>query len=196
MTKKKSHFQNKEPIFEPILQKIRFSKIKPHIFKDTKVLDLGCGYNASLLHFFSNEISEGVGVDVSIDKSKETRKIKLKTKRLDKELKLPKNHFDLVTSLAVTEHLENPLPMYKTAFKSLKPKGKFILTTPSPSAKPILEFLSFKLGVVSKQEIADHKKYYVTEEIYKLLEKAGFNPKKIKVSLFLFGVNTFALAEK
>ena len=196
MTRKKSHFQDKEPLFEGLLQNLRFPKIKPYILNRSKVLDLGCGYNAPLLRFFEDKISEGVGVDISVNKKGSTKKVTLLSRRLDKPLKMVKNHFDLVTSLAVSEHLNNPLVMYKTAYKALKPGGKFVLTTPSPTAKPILEFLSYRLGLISKQEIADHKKYYSISEIKNLLKTAGFKTRRIEISLFLFGLNTFAVAKK
>lgn len=196
MTRKKSHFQDKEPILEPILQKIRFSKIKPYLSKGAKVLDLGCGYDAHLLHHFSDQISEGLGIDISVNKKKETKKIKLKSFGLNKDAKIAKNHFDLVTSLAVTEHLDNPLAMYKTAFKCLKPGGMFVLTTPTPASKPILEFLAFKVGFVSKQEILDHKHYFNVSEIKNLLIRAGFKSANIQASTFSLGLNNFATAKK
>ena len=42
----------------------------------------------------------------------------------------------------------------------LKPGGLLVLTVPSWRAKPVLEFLSFRLGIVSRAEIEDHKRYF------------------------------------
>jgi hypothetical protein len=40
-----------------------------------------------------------------------------------------------------------------------------LITVPSWYAKPALEFLAFKLGIVSLEEIADHKRYYNRDDL-------------------------------
>ena len=196
MKRKRSHYQKNEPILEGLLQKLRFLKVAPYIYKNVKVLDLGCGYNGALLRKFANKISEGVGIDISINKKRQISKIKLISSRLDRPLTISHNHFGIVTSLAVTEHLQDPTLMYKSAFGALKKNGLFILTTPSPTAKPILEFLALKLGLISRQEIEDHKKYYNKEELKDLLKSAGFKENNITIKPFGFGLNTLAIAKK
>lgn len=193
MTRIKSHFQNKEPVLEKLLQFFRFRKVLPYVKGGSKILDIGCGYKGTLLSLLSSNISEGVGVDISVSKKKINNNIKLIPQ---KNAKLPKNYFDLVTCLAVVEHLENPKFLLTTAYKSLKKNGRLLITTPSQIAKPILEFLAFKLGIVSKQEIIDHKKYYSKEELENLLASCGFRRKNIQIKYFSFGVNTFAITKK
>ena len=39
------------------------------------------------------------------------------------------------------------------------------MTTPSKKAKPLLEFLSFRLGVINKEDILEHKNYFDPNEI-------------------------------
>lgn len=193
MNRNKSHFQENEPILEKLLQRIRFHKVIPFVKNGYKVLDLGCGYDGVLLQTLSSKISEGVGIDVSVTKNKVAKNIRLIT---SKKNRLPPNHFDLAICLAVIEHLEDPQTFLNHAYKSLKSGGNLIITTPSPVAKPILEYLAFKVGVISKQEIKDHKKYYNTKELKELLAKSGFKSKNINIHTFSFGFNTFALAKK
>jgi len=193
MTRKISHFQEKEPFLEKFLQLLRFRKIFPYVSKKSKVLDIGCGYNGALLSLVSSRISEGMGIDISVSKNIIANNIKLISQR---NAKLPKNYFDLVTCLAVVEHLENPRILLTKAFDALKKKGKLILTTPTPIAKPILEFLAFKLKIISKQEIEDHKKYYNKMKLKDLLISCGFKRKGIEIKSFVFGLNTFAVAKK
>lgn len=193
MTRKTSHFQKNEPFLEKFLQTLRFRKVFPYVKKDSKVLDIGCGYNGALLSMLSSNISEGVGIDISVSKKKVAHNIKLITQT---KAGLPKNYFDLAACLAVVEHLENPKLLLTKAYESLKKNGKLILTTPSPIAKPILEFLAFDLGIVSEQEIKDHKKYYSKRELLNLLISCGFKQKDIEVKYFSFGLNTFAICSK
>lgn len=193
MIRKKSHFQEREPFLEKFLQNLRFRKIFPYVKRGSRVLDIGCGYNGALLSKLSPDISEGVGIDVSVGKKKIAENIKLISQN---NAKLPRDYFDLVTCLAVVEHLENPKVILTKAYKSLKKNGKLILTTPSLIAKPILEFLAFKLKVISEQEIKDHKKYYSKKEIVDLLFSCGFKQKNIEVKYFTFGLNTFVICSK
>jgi 2-polyprenyl-3-methyl-5-hydroxy-6-metoxy-1,4-benzoquinol methylase len=193
MTRKTSHFQRKEPILEKILQNIRFRKVFPFVKNGYKVLDIGCGYKGALLSLLASNIFEGVGTDVSVSKKTVAKNIKLVSQRY---LKLPQNHFDLITCLAVVEHMDNPKTLLAKAYESLKKNGRLLVTTPSPFAKPILEFMAFKLGIISKQEIKDHKKYYDKGEIISLLESVGFKSRNIEIKYFTFGLNTFVIVKK
>jgi 2-polyprenyl-3-methyl-5-hydroxy-6-metoxy-1,4-benzoquinol methylase len=122
--------------------------------------------------------------------------IKLFPKKLDGDLKLPPNHFDLVISLAVIEHLENPQSMINQVYKTLKKGGLFILTTPSPYAKPVLEFLAFKIHIVSEQEIRDHKAYHSEKDLVKMLNTSGFQKRNIKTKSFELGFNILVTSKK
>lgn len=193
MKRTRSHFQGKEPFLEKILQFLRFRKVFPFVRKNFKVLDIGCGYTGTFLKSISSDIDEGVGIDISVSKNSIAENIKLIPQ---KSARLPNNYFDLVTCLAVVEHLEKPTNLLTTAYKSLKNNGKLILTTPSPIAKPILEFLAFKIGIISKQEIKDHKKYYGKTELIELLTSCGFKQKNIEFKYFSFELNTLVVAKK
>ena len=76
--------------------------------------------------------------------------------------------------LAVLEHLEHPTPILREIRRVLTPSGKLVLTVPSKAAKPILEFLAFRLGIISRAEIADHKTYYDRRSLTRLLDQTGF----------------------
>ena len=195
MKRIKSHFQEKEPILEKFLQKLRFQKVIPFVKNRDRVLDLGCGYKGALLKKISPKIEDGLGVDISVTNKKIANNITLVSNKKG-NIYIPQNHFDLAISLAVIEHLNNPLDLVKKVYKSLKKGGTLLITTPSPTAKPILEFLAYKVGVISKQEIKDHKKYYNKEKIRILLKNAGFNMRGIKIEYFLLGLNTLAIAKK
>ena len=65
----------------------------------------------------------------------------------------------MVTLLAVLEHLNYPLDMLREIARVLKPNGILLLTVPSHLAKPVLEFLAYKLKIVSEDEIRANKSY-------------------------------------
>jgi len=196
MKRVKSHFQNREPLLEGILQSLRFRRVEKLITPKSSVLDLGCGYYGSFLNKLSGKISSGWGYDVSVSRKIFSKNIRLKTISTREISKLPSNHFDFVTMLAVIEHLKNPEFFISAAYKALKSSGKIILTTPSPKSKTILEILAFRLGLVSPLEISDHKKYYNSKNLKRLLIKSGFENNKIRLQEFELGFNILAEATK
>ena len=88
----------------------------------------------------------------------------------------------MATSLAVIEHLpvDEVLSHLRDIGACLRPGGTLVLTTPTPAAKPVLEFLAFRLGVISQQEIADHRHYWNTKELRGALHQAGFSDIRMK----------------
>lgn len=192
MKRRTSHFQGSEPVLESLLRNLRYKMIIPHITLGSDVMDLGCGYDYAFLKTIEKKIKHGIGIDVSVPKIKDQKITLIKT-RADKPINL-NNKFDFITSLAVIEHVDYPEVHVRVAYKYLKKGGQFLLTTPSKKSKPVLEFLSFKLGIVSREEISDHKRYYSKTELEKLLKKAGFSI--VEVIEFEFGLNLFARATK
>ena len=196
MKRSKSLFESKEPLLEKLLQTIRFKKVEPFIKNGSKLLDLGCGYKGAFLKKEYSKISEGRGCDISVTKKKLPGNIKLIPKDLDGNLRLPQNHFDVVISLAVIEHLINPGALINQAYKTLKKGGLLILETPTPKAQTLLELLAYKIHVVSEQEIRDHKNYYSGNDLLKMLERSGFKKGGIKIKPFELGFNLFVTAKK
>ena len=185
-----------EPILEPMLRKLRLRKILSEITKieNCCLLDIGCGHNYELLRTVEPHIFKGVGIDFKVP---EISKGKITTKKmiLDKRIQFDDFQFNIITMLAVLEHLSNPQEIVCEIERMLKPNGKLIITVPSRYSKGILEFLAFKLGWISKTEIADHKKYYSKRDIQELI----LNTKSLKIikhKYFQFGLNNFCIIEK
>lgn len=194
----------KEPLLEPLLRKMRISKILPVIrqFPQCKLLDVGCGYNAKLLKSVEPYITSGTGIDFKAPDLK-TAKLKTISVTLDDKLPFENDSFHIVTLMAVLEHLEKPLDILREIHRVLKKSetinngasGTGILTgtVPSKAAKPVLEFLSYKLKIVNEAEIRDHKQYFNKKELGEIFSKAGFKESNIKY--FQFGMNIFFTAQ-
>lgn len=194
MTQRPSaHFEKKEPILEKFLSNWRYRKIIPHIPKGSRLLDLGCGYEGRLLKKISSKISSGTGIDIAVDKNFSDDKIRLLSYDLNSPLPFPENKFDAITSLASLEHLNDPKKALEEMFRVLKPGGILLLTAPSFFGKPVLEFLAF-VGLVSRQEIRDHKNYFDKCNLLEYCEKIGFSSCKHKY--FQLGMNNFLMATK
>ncbi len=182
-----------EPILEPLLRQIRFNKVLNQITKNSTVIDIGCGHTAHFLNRLERYLKSGIGIDPLIKNSK-IGKIHLISHFLSNKIPVKSNSADFVTLIAVLEHLENHNAILLESYRILKPGGKIVITTPTPANKPLLEFLAFKIGIVSKREIAEHKTYFWKGELVKGLEESGY--KNIKHEYFELWLNNFVIAEK
>ena len=159
---------SKGKFMEGFLQRYRFRMVIPYIKGD--IMDFG-GNEGELKKFV-----KGKYLCVNYDNSVMDNKT-----------------FDTIVSLAVIEHIEfNEVFSIFKKFKEkhLRKGGKIFLTTPTKMAKPILEFMAW-LGILDKENIAEHKHYWSKEDIYILAEKTGFKVEKYKK--FQSGVNQLAV---
>lgn len=186
----------REPFLEPLLRRMRIGRVLPYLrrYPNCRLLDVGCGWEAKLLRAMEGHIAQGVGVDF---KAPQLRTEKLETRALPLADKLPfdDGSFDVVTLLAVLEHLEQPEAIMSEIARVLRPGGGLILTVPSHAAKPVLEFLAFRLGIVNPDEIRDHKRYYGRVDLENLIHRrAGLY--MVKHNYFQAGFNNFVFAQK
>ena len=112
----------------------------------------------------SPRIKKGYGFDLRINNHKYKN---LEFRKINLNKQVPKFNADYVTLLAVLEHLNNPKKVLSASYKMLNSGGKIILTTPTPSARKILDFLAF-LRLIDHKEIED----VTTEHLEKALQIA------------------------
>jgi len=184
-----------KPILEPILYRLRATKVKGFIPKNSLVCDIGCGENGTFLFEIKNYIKAGVGYDKEVTPIN-TDKIVLKKSELTQSIDESSEFFDCVVLMAVLEHLSNLEAIMKECYRILRAGGRLLLTTPAPKSKAVLEILSFKLGFVSSYLMKEHKHYFSQDELKQVLIKAGFLAEKITVTPFELGYNHFVLAIK
>lgn len=127
--------------------------------KNSKVLDLGCGIGLTLAGL-AQTFNSCVGCDIGnkeIEASKELlKKLKLKApviKYDGKKLPFANNNFDIVTSIEVIEHVENPSTYLREIKRVLKKDGILHITTANkwwpvePHFKlPFLSYLPSKMA--------------------------------------------------
>ena len=151
--------------------------------KEGRVLDIGCGTFPYFL--ITSRAKEKYGMDpvvnaTSLKDNKQNIVLK-KIKAGKQRLPFADNFFDAVTMLAVFEHIEHARLSFvlKEIRRVLSKDGILIITTPAPwSDKPLHYFANF--GLISKEEIHEHKHNLTHKKIKEYLKDARFSEKKIK----------------
>lgn len=112
-------------------------------------------------------------------------------------LPFQENRFQVVTMLAVFEHIEKQALLELTAeiHRILVPGGRYILTTPAGWADFILRAMQ-ALHLVSGEEVEEHQDKYTHAMVKEILVKGGFRPEHITQGGFELGMNMWAVARK
>ena len=186
-------------LFDKIIWHMRATRIRKNIPEPIEtVADFGCGYSAPLLRVILDRghANKAIGVDLEPDFSTATNNLMLFKADLNGPLPLDDDSLDLALSLATLEHLDEPDLHLREIHRALKPGGTLLLTTPSPRGKPVLEFLSYRMHIIDRREIEDHRQYFNSILLETALVRAGFVPSAINTSTFQLGMNNIVIAKK
>lgn len=174
--------------------------IPPHL-REGRILDIGCGV---VPYFLLNTVFEE---KCGLDKMARTEshgqipehRIRLIEFELEKNTKLPfdSQYFDVITMLAVIEHIQpSRLPALIAEIRRvLKTGGLFAITTPAPCAAVILKIMAH-MRLVSFEEISDHKTAYGRKEIGSILASVGFAASSVRSGYFEGCMNIWTTAGK
>jgi SAM-dependent methyltransferase len=162
------------PVLTQLLQSGRLDLVAPLVHGD--VLDLGCGH-APLLDRCRPTIRSYTGVDrvrALIDdcalRHPESRFVCLDLE--DATLDLGRA-FDVVTMIAVMEHVFDQRRLFEAARRCLRPDGVIVLTTPTPWGNDVIHRLGAALGLFSPQAAADHCVIYNRRRLELMASRVG-----------------------
>lgn len=187
-------------LLEDFLAKKRAEKANsliPQSFRKGRILDIGCG---SYPYFLINtDFKEKYGIDPSL-KLSDVKNKKLNLQVLDitgNGLPFANSYFDVVTMLAVFEHIKHDKLNFALSEikRLLKKDGIFVITTPAPWADKLLHFMS-KFNLISKDEIHEHKHNYPKKKIESILQEVGFEKNKTRSGYFELGFNMWFVVKK
>ena len=203
-TRAVSHMVRGYGPFDGFLARQRYKAAKRQIApakKKGRILDIGSGLYPQFL--LSVDFMEKYGLDKNAESDFNdeisNQKISLVKFDIEKEGDFPfeDNFFDVVTMLAVFEHIEpgKLKGVHRQIRRVLKPGGIYIMTTPACWTDGLLKVLA-RLGLISDVEIKEHKGSYGRGAIYEVFGQCGFEEDQLKYGHFLFFMNTWATAVK
>jgi SAM-dependent methyltransferase len=167
-------------------------------FAGLQVVDIGCGYDATVARSQLPAVASMTLVDVAISPVLRNHpKVRAIEGRIPKALEeIQDGSQDLVICNSVLEHLWEPAETLRAVWRILAPGGVALVNVPSWRGKRFLEFSAFRLGMSPADEMQDHKAYYDPRDLWPLLVRAGFSPRDIRCGRHTFGLNTFAACRK
>ena len=174
-------------------------RLIPRANRTGRVLDVGCGAYPRFL--MSIDFSEKYGLDRLGTSSGHDPVRGITHLEWDIEtsdtLPFDNEFFDVVTMLAVFEHIEPArlVSMVVEIRRLLKPGGLYILTTPAAWTDGLLRLLA-SWKVVGPAQIAEHKDTYGPAKISAILQRGGFSGEQIRCGYFELFMNVWATARK
>lgn len=175
----------------------RADSLIPEVLRKGRILDIGCGSLPAFL--IGTRFGERYGLDKVARGDMNDADIKLVEQDIACSSALPfdSSFFDVVTMLAVFEHLDEATlrRVLQEIQRVLGPGGLYVMTTPAKWTQGILNVLSY-LRLVSQREIDEHIAQYSRREIASLLFEAGFEHSHIREGTFELGMNIWAVAQK
>ena len=172
-------------------------KLVPDTLREGSILDIGCG---SYPFFLLNTVfSEKHGLDKLHANKEYGQSVTVKNFDIETGCDIPyeDNSFSAITMLAVVEHVESHkiVKVLREVYRIMKPGGIFIVTTPAAWTDGILRTMA-KLGLLSAEEINEHKDTYTHGKIRSLFQEGGFNKKNMRFGSFEVSMNLWATATK
>lgn len=176
------YYTPKNSQHDPITQK-RYHKVLDKIEELTSVgrlLDIGCGSGQFLLtaknrgwNAMGNEVSQSAIGFLEQMKATHHMKFEVFDKNIQ-EVNLPSDSMDAVCMIEVVEHLEDPMGMFREAYRILNKGGVMYLTTPN--------FNSLSRYLVGNEWHvigAEHRVLFTPKALHTCLSLCGFRPETI-----------------
>ncbi len=182
---------------EPFLARQRAARANsliPEALRSGRILDIGCG---SFPYFLAHtSFREKFAID-QLPPATEGNGIHWHTLNLNDDPRLPfeDGYIDVITMLAVAEHLDpdSLAKLLKETHRILKPGGLVIITTPSSWSDSLLHVMA-RWNLVSAEEINEHVFAYTLPLLGWYFGLVGFEMTRVHFGYFELGLNMWATA--
>ena len=162
-------------------------------FRDKRVGDFGCGFDATFVRSVLPEIDHAVLVDVALapDLMANPRVTGIEGSLPDALGGVPDGSLDVVLCISALEHLPDPLAPLVAFRRVVRPGGVVLVNVPTWWGKRMLELSAFRLHLSPADSVDDHK-WYFDPAICGRCSCRRIRPRDIRCFRHKFGLNTFA----
>lgn len=176
-------------------------RLIPASIRDGRLLDIGCGVYP--LFLVNIGFKEKIGLDKISRNDRTPMACPENVKVIDfdlesgQELPFVADFFDAVTMLAVVEHIDpgKLVDIVKNIYRVLKPGGHFVMTTPASWTDGLLRVMA-RAGLVSREEIEEHRDVYSPRKIMDILRNGNFRTGVVRYGYFEMFANIWVAASK
>jgi 2-polyprenyl-3-methyl-5-hydroxy-6-metoxy-1,4-benzoquinol methylase len=174
-----------------IIQSLRIRKALPNIPLRSDILDIGCA-DGALFRMAGNHLRQGIGVDPGIAQEVVHQNFRLIPGTFPESIPIDLS-FDVITMLAVFEHLEieSQANIVKAIPAHLRENGKVIMTIPSPQVDKILEWLK-RIRLIDGMSLEEHHGFDV-QQVHQIM---GTDFTLSRFEKFQFGMNNLFVFTK
>lgn len=140
--------------FDRYLRNVRINKARRFLRQGDTVVDVGCA-DGVMFKRWAGVMGQGYGVDPILSESQQGPGFALYAGKFPDAL--PSLECDLITMLAVLEHipLDQQGDLVTACYQMLRPRGRVVITVPSPRVDDILGFLS-ALRIIDGMSLEEH----------------------------------------
>jgi SAM-dependent methyltransferase len=149
-------------LVENLIHALRYREVRPHLAPCENLLDLGCGAEYRFLRRFHGLARNSFGMDLEAPDSA-TGNLRLSRGDITRRLPFGDASMDVVTVLAVLEHLTDPTSVLREVHRVLRPGGRVIVTTPSALGIRVHDVLR-RLRLIRDVEEGEHQDFDMTKE--------------------------------
>jgi 2-polyprenyl-3-methyl-5-hydroxy-6-metoxy-1,4-benzoquinol methylase len=172
-----------KPLLSKYSQSLRIKTITPYL--NGNILEIGCGISRIPSLMKSKQIYVGIDKNPNIinrlrSEYPNHRFICNNIEVSDLDLN---GKFDTILMLSLVEHLENPGQVINKIRNHLSPLGKIIVTTPT-SFGGMVHKIGALLGLFSKQAAKDHKSFFSSRTLIRLVENNSLILQEHHIFLF------------
>lgn len=180
-----------EAPLEAFLAKARSRKIV-HYLRNKNVLDFGCGKHAWIANAVYKYCKSIEGIEENYKAPSKVGKVNVYP---NLSYIQDSQKFDVILALAVFEHID-PFMLISILIEISRicsQNAVLVGTVPTPLARPLLEFLSYRLKLIDESQIRDHKVYYDDFWLSTIINKTPWRVTSYKK--FQLGMNSIFTLE-
>jgi len=115
---------------------LRYLEVLKYINKDSRILDIGCNFGDFLKYMTENKVkfADYSGLDFSIPAIERAKKEFSEREWIlgdCQTIEIEKDKYNVILTMQMLEHIDNPEEILKKVFNILKENGKIIITVPN-----------------------------------------------------------------